>query len=135
MIAGLFIWLLMLQSEPSGTLTVEIKGINSIKGDIRVALYNSQHDFPSGTFFKGAIKKVDGTSVQVIFEDVPHGKYALSVFQDENENGKLDTGLFGIPKEPYGFSNDVMGTFGPPSFEDATVIHNTASGTQSITLR
>lgn len=135
MIADLLIWLLMLQSEPSGTLIVEIKGINTIKGDIRVALYNSQEDFPSDTFFKGTVKKVDGVSVRVVFEDVPHGRYAMSVFQDENQNGKLDTGLFGIPKEPYGFSNDVMGTFGPPSFEDATVVHNTASATHSITLR
>ena len=135
MIVGLFIWLLVLQSEPSGNLIVEIKGINTIKGDIRVALYTSSHDFPSDAFFKVAIKKVNGGSVQVIFENVPHGKYAMSVFHDENENGKLDTGLFGVPKEPYGFSNDVMGTFGPPSFEDATVVHNTVSATHSITLR
>jgi uncharacterized protein (DUF2141 family) len=33
---------------------------------------------------------------------VPAGNWAVSAYEDENENGKLDMGMFG-PKEPSGF--------------------------------
>lgn len=32
------------------------------------------------------------------------GDYSLSGYNDVNGNGRMDTGLFGIPKEPVGFS-------------------------------
>ena len=32
----------------------------------------------------------------------------------------MDTNLFGAPKENYGFSKNVFGTFGPPDFEDVS---------------
>ena len=53
------------------------------------------------------------------FENLRLGTYALSLYHDENNNGMLDTNFFGIPKEPYGFSNDARGTFGPPKYTAA----------------
>ncbi|MDR1437149.1 MAG: DUF2141 domain-containing protein, partial [Candidatus Symbiothrix sp.] len=44
--------------------------------------------------------------------------YAVSIFHDENDNGKLDTGVFGIPKERTGNSNNARGSYGPPKFDD-----------------
>ena len=46
------------------------------------------------------------------------GKYAFKYFHDENSNKKLDTNLIGIPKEGYGFANNIYGSFGPPDFKD-----------------
>ena len=53
------------------------------------------------------------------FTDLAPGRYALSAYYDANDNGKLDRGTFGIPKEPYGFSRDARSNFGPPEFRDA----------------
>ncbi len=53
------------------------------------------------------------------FERVPPGRYAVAVHHDENDDGKLQRGLFGAPSEGYGASNDAKGTLGPPSFEAA----------------
>ena len=44
-----------------------------------------------------------------------------------NENrlesgNQLDRGLFGIPAENYGFSNNASGSFGPPAFDKASFI-------------
>lgn len=52
------------------------------------------------------------------FNSLKAGTYAIRYFHDENENGELDTGTFGIPTEGYGFSNDARGFMGPPSFDD-----------------
>jgi uncharacterized protein (DUF2141 family) len=54
------------------------------------------------------------------FFSVPNltpGKYAVRYYHDENMNGKMETNLVGKPTEGYGFSNNVIGKFGPPAFE------------------
>ena len=43
-------------------------------------------------------------------------------FIDANENKKLDKNFIGIPKEQYGFSNNAMGAFSAPTFEQAKFI-------------
>ena len=52
---------------------------------------------------------------------LPHGEYAIAVFVDLNGNGKMDKNFLGIPKEQYGFSNNVMGKMAAPSFEQAKI--------------
>jgi uncharacterized protein (DUF2141 family) len=54
------------------------------------------------------------------FVSVPNlsaGKYAVRYYHDENMNGKMETNIIGKPTEGYGFSNNVVGKFGPPAFE------------------
>ena len=53
--------------------------------------------------------------------NLARGSYAISVVYDEDGNGELNTGLFGIPAELVGFSNNVRGIFGPPSFNKAKI--------------
>ena len=57
-----------------------------------------------------------------IFDNAAPGKYAVSVFHDENSNGKMDTNFVGMPKEGVGASNNAKGHFGPPKF-DAAAFH------------
>ena len=56
------------------------------------------------------------------FSGIAPGAYAVSVFHDENSNGKLDTKFMGIPREGVGASNNARGHFGPPKF-DAAAFH------------
>jgi uncharacterized protein (DUF2141 family) len=43
----------------------------------------------------------------------------VACFHDETRNGKLDTGLFGIPTEGTVASNRAKGFMGPPPFDKA----------------
>ena len=65
---------------------------------------------------------------------LPHGEYAITFFVDSNGNFKMDKNFLGIPKEQYGFSNNVMGRMSAPSFDQAkfTITEPTL---QNITLR
>lgn len=102
-------------------ITVNFSNIKIIQGQIYVGLYTSEGDFmKDDENFRNCITPVSDNTAQCILENIPNGKYAISVFHDENGNGKLDTGMFGIPKEPYGFSNNARGTFGPPSFHSSS---------------
>ncbi len=58
----------------------------------------------------------------VRFQNVPEGRYALSVALDANANGKIDTNLLGIPREPIGVSGKKP-RFGKPAFADAVFSH------------
>ena len=66
--------------------------------------------------------------------DIPDGDYAIALFVDTNGNNKIDKNFIGIPKEQYGFSNNVMGRMAAPSFEQAK-FEVTGPTIQNITLR
>lgn len=51
------------------------------------------------------------------FLNLNPGKYAVRYYHDENLNCNMETNLLGKPTEGYGFSNNVIGTFGPPAFK------------------
>ena len=57
------------------------------------------------------------------------------MFVDENDNGKLDANAIGMPIEPYAFSNDASGSFGPPSFAQAKFVVGKEKTTHVITLK
>jgi uncharacterized protein (DUF2141 family) len=99
-------------------VTVTVEGIRSTDGAIMVGLFDTPATFPQ-KFLKGESAVAQIPSVTLIFENVEPGRYAMSAFHDRNGNGKLDSGAFGIPKEPFGFSRDARAVMGPPSFEDA----------------
>jgi uncharacterized protein (DUF2141 family) len=99
-------------------ITVNISGLTSKKGKVLIALYKGKDEFLKKRF-KGGMFKATNQKNAFVFKDIPKGEYAISFFHDENENDKMDTKIFGIPKESYGFSNNASGFMGPPSFEDA----------------
>jgi uncharacterized protein (DUF2141 family) len=57
------------------------------------------------------------------FDSPAPGTYAVAAFHDENGNGKLDRGMFGIPKEGVAASNDARGHMGPPKWDDAKFVY------------
>jgi uncharacterized protein (DUF2141 family) len=104
----------------SGKMIIKIKNVNSSDGKIYVAIDNSSKTFLKEGNFKEVSKNANKGIV--VFEiEVPFGEYAVSVYHDENDNNKMDTYMGFIPKEPYGFSNNARGKFGPPSYDDAKV--------------
>lgn len=92
----------------SGNITVIINGLKTDKGNIVLALVNSQESFDSEEIkpFRGAAVQVKDGAAAYTFKNVPYGEYALKFFQDENGSGQLEYGLFGLPREQYGFSNN-----------------------------
>ena len=109
-------------SDPQqATLEIIVSNLESDEGWLAAVLLDSATQFDSPDQFFRADKQIpvhDGTA-RVVFEDVPYGTYAVKIFHDENKNGDLDTNFVGYPKESFGFSNDAMGKFGPPTFEQA----------------
>ena len=102
-------------------LTVVVDGIEKSKGKVLVAVYDSINFLKQPLYYGMAKVESGQEEVSIVIENVATGKYAISVFHDENDNNKLDTGAYGIPIEKYGFSNNARGKMGPPAFQDCMI--------------
>ncbi|MEX0284953.1 MAG: DUF2141 domain-containing protein [Paracoccaceae bacterium] len=116
-------------------LTVRISGITSTAGEIFVALHDGAEGFPRDRkMVEGKRSVADPAGVTVVFTGLAAGDYAIAAFYDEDGDGELSTNLVGMPQEPFGFSQDARGSFGPPKFADAAVTVGAAGASTSITL-
>lgn len=120
-------------SLPAQTVEVRISGIHDATGEVRAALFNNEADFTKKPVMGEITKSMKG-EVTITFSNVPVGEYAISVYHDANENGRLDKNFIGIPKEGFGFSNNAMGKFGPPSFEACKIPLGNGNKVVAITL-
>lgn len=103
-------------------LTIKIEGIKNSKGNLLIGLYDNGSNFPDKMYaLAGKILPIKGKSSVYTFENLKPGKYAVAIIHDEDNDGAITTNFIGIPKESFGFSNNVIGTFGPPSFEKASL--------------
>lgn len=112
-----FLFLLLTGFKPNGstTLKVEVSNFeNKASTKIWVSVFSEKDFLEKSIQTKSVV--VSGNKVIVEF-DLPKGEYAVSTYQDVNNNGKLDRYIIGKPKEPYGFSNNVN-PFGKPSYKD-----------------
>ncbi len=116
-------------------LSVNVAGLRSTQGIVLVALFDTAQAFPkAGKQIGAQMAPAQGSSAQVVFRNLPAGRYALTAFHDENSNGKLDFNMLGSPLEAVGFSNDAFGTAAAPVFDKAAIDLN-ADSAITINLR
>jgi uncharacterized protein (DUF2141 family) len=105
-------------SSGQSTLKIKIEGLDKNKGELFIGLYNNEQTFKkTDSVFVKQIIPVDSLVMVTVMDSLPEGAYALTLFHDENSNGKLDKNFLGAPKEPYGFSNNPRIVFKSPSFD------------------
>ena len=116
--------LLMLAAAPmyaQVVLEVTVTNFKDRGGSLVVALFDSEKKFLKHAFATTTLQ-FEGDSATVVFQDLLPGDYALSAFHDVNDNKRLDTNVLGIPTEGFGFGNNAMGLFGPPTFKSAKIV-------------
>jgi uncharacterized protein (DUF2141 family) len=100
------------QVPKNNELSVKIVGLKNIKGSILLEILSEKNKAVHRV--KIPVKSED---ITFKYTDLATGKYAIRLFHDINNNNKLDTNAFGLPKEPWGVSNNVPAVLGPPSFQ------------------
>lgn len=115
-------------------LSIKVDGARGDGGAVRVALFDS-----ADRFLKRPLQTADASSREgaatLEFKGLAARRYAIAVYHDANDNGKLDQNMMGIPVEATGFSNDALGNMGPPTFEAARIDLPADGSAIRITLR
>ncbi|MBC6430309.1 DUF2141 domain-containing protein [Nostoc sp. HG1] len=103
---GNLAWSFSAKANFNGKLTVEIDGLKNKQGQVCVSIFASSEGFPSDRGLQKQCTKITGTPLPIIFENLKAGSYAIAVFHDQNNDGTLNSNVFGIPSEGFGFSSN-----------------------------
>jgi len=109
-------------SSDIGTLQLQIQNIEHLKGTLMIALFKGQENFlnDEAAYRTATIKVGTDKMGTTTLADLPYGEnYTIAIFHDVNDNGKMDKNFVGVPKEPYGFSNNAKSKWGPPKYWSA----------------
>lgn len=126
---------LFAQADSLATLEITFVGIRSNKGLMVVGMNDSPKGWPRNPMMDFFYEKtgLKNGSLTVQIDSLKYGTYAVSVLDDENSNIKMDKFL-GMPKEGYGFSNDVKKKLSAPNFEECSFKIDKASKKISIEI-
>jgi uncharacterized protein (DUF2141 family) len=117
------------KSDPpvNNTAKVEVSIVtkNKQNGKIRIALCKDEATFMQSIYKEGIIDMPNDGPANYTFENIPAGTYAIRLYQDTDGDGKLTSNNNGIPKEPFGFSQNPSMRYGPPNFKQASFEVNT----------
>ncbi|OBX23665.1 MULTISPECIES: DUF2141 domain-containing protein [Bizionia] len=106
-------------STDAPKLTINIQNIEKIQGHIIIGIYNAEEGFlEKDSEIKHYKLTVKENVESLVIDDLPKGDYAISMYHDENSDGICNLNFIGIPKEPYGFSNNFKPKFSAPKFVD-----------------
>lgn len=120
------------QLRMNGPPVVTVSGVvlgASRKHAVYVALWDNDG------FLKRPVQQVRlEPGLELMFQfQMPAGRWALSAFEDENDNGTLDMGLFG-PREPSGFWHSFH-AWRKPRFGDVSSLIEQDTTNANIRLR
>jgi uncharacterized protein (DUF2141 family) len=122
------------QVQAASAITVEVGNVRNDSGRVIIDICPQDRFLGDGCPYHGEAEAHSGTTV-VVVDNMPAGQFAVQAFHDENANGEIDRGLFGIPKEGVGFSRDARIGLGPPKWRDAVFNHEARPQTIRLNLR
>ena len=99
---------------------VEVRNVRPEQGSLMVVAYTSEAEFNKKPVAALQLKTTEETLSFSMCLPAGSSSVALMVFQDINDNGKMDSNILGIPSEPWG-SSGKPSNFGPPNWAGASV--------------
>ncbi len=99
-------------------VTVNVTGFKAQQGFVMAALVDAE-GYQGGNPLRGDRVAVDSDTVTMTFEGLAAGDYAIRMYHDVNGDGDMNTNAFGMPTEPFAFSNNASGTMGPAPWSKA----------------
>lgn len=125
---------LAMAQAAAGSITVDVGNVRSARGRVLVDICPQDRFLKDGCIHHGEAPAQTGTT-RVIVLNVPPGDYAAQAFHDENGNGDIERGMFGIPKEGVGFSRNAKIMFSPPKWRAAVFSHAGTDASIRFNLR
>ena len=128
-------------AEPAGaaaatSLTVRFTGIETPNGTVLLSLFSSEAAFDAGGKpIASLMAPVKGNTAEAGFSGLTPGRYAVKAFHDVDGDGAMGTTPFGMPTEPFAFSNDAIGEAGPAKWAAASFDLGASDAVHTIKIR
>jgi uncharacterized protein (DUF2141 family) len=119
-------------AEPAAKLSLTVTGIKEAKGALMIAVFD-EAGYAKDKSVAAAAVPVTALTASTTF-DLPPGRYGIKMFHDVDGDGKMATNPFGMPIEPFGFSNNAPAQFGPATWQAAAFDVPAAGAAHSIAL-
>ena len=132
MFAAAIAALLLAQSVGAGAVNLQLQ-TEATGGQVVVAVFSNEENWKKNRQPVRTLKLQPGQTTRI--EGLAPGRYGIMAFHDKNRDEKLNTLPIGLPTEPYGFSNNARGRFGPPNWRSASFEVGASPVSQSIRLR
>lgn len=114
---SLFLLIASYTIRAQGTITIKVSNLKNNNGVARICLFDNAAAFNGeGKPVQCMAAVVTNKNSVAVFQNIPAGTYAVSVFHDVNSNNKLDVNFLGIPKEGYGASKNKLPFASAPVF-------------------
>jgi uncharacterized protein (DUF2141 family) len=116
-VAGLLaiVWTGFLKAE---TLHITVTNVPQSQGTIMLQILSDEAEFNGdGSAIVSLMQRAQSGEMHFA-ATLPDGEYAFRVMHDLNDNGELDSNFVGMSTEPWAFSNNAVGKFGPPQWSD-----------------
>ncbi|MGJ5633542.1 DUF2141 domain-containing protein [Nostoc edaphicum CCNP1411] len=123
-VLGNLVWSFDAKANFNGKLTVEIDGFKNKEGQICASIFASSEGFPGDRdrVLQKQCTKITDTPFPITFDNLKAGRYAVAVFHDQNNDRTLNSNLFGVPSEGFGFSSNPEILARAPKFSEAAFL-------------
>jgi uncharacterized protein (DUF2141 family) len=117
----------------NGTVAIQLTGLRP-QGQVMAQIFSNEEGYRGGRAVGAMMAAVSGATAEISFPDLAPGQYAFRLFHDVNGDGEMNTNPFGMPVEPYAFSNNAVGNMGPARWSAARFAVS-GETTQTISIR
>ena len=123
------------RAAEAASLTVTFKALKNTTGAILFAVVNSEEAYnDKAPAIAQIILPVAGDAATRVLPDLAPGRYAIKAFHDVNGDGKMNANPFGMPTEPFAFSNNAVANMGPAKWADASFEVTAGANIHSIDI-
>ena len=125
-----------LSKEAKRPLTIIIENLGSPTAPVLMGVYGTENEFlnETDTLKNDKFVPTGADTLTAQITDREYGRYAIALFQDMDNDGKIEKNFIGIPKDPYAFSNNARPTFKAPSFDDCCFDYNEQENSIEISM-
>jgi uncharacterized protein (DUF2141 family) len=134
--AGATISSVAVAQDVPASLSVTLTGIEEKEGAVMGAVFNNEDAYNGkGAPVRQIMVKADKAEIATQLDGLAPGTYAIKLFHDVDGDMKMSTNPYGMPIEPFAFSNNAQGNMGPARWADAKFEVKAGANTHSIIIK
>jgi uncharacterized protein (DUF2141 family) len=122
--------------DDSATLSLTFKGIEEKEGAVMGVLVDSEDAYNGKAApVRQIMITADKAKISTLINGLKPGRYAIKSFHDIDGDHKMGSNPYGMPTEPFAFSNNAVGNMGPAKWAEAAFDVKAGTNSHSIEIK